>query len=355
MADGETNLVSADPLLLRDPDHENRLIGDAISLSDTDSETNLQSLNSMSPLSDSDSWGLDDSLVEPHCDYMSDHSLTTVGNSPPLQLFQLRGTSSGFTSRSHSIFSGLENAVKFDASQPKGKRIIDGEFKRPSNPAPQRKMTEGSLLGNLNSSPSKGKIVMESPREKQSGVLCKKPQSVPDYLLHPERWTKYSLEDVPETSNKKNTAVAFEFMDGLKRQRKEKVTTDFNKTGSEAFSQGSDSVAGKILFIKPSKPEMTEEDSPGNKLDVIKKREKRGEFSPVDPAQVDLAHLDYSDVKDVGDTEAWWHYKDSGELSKGRNQMATEGKEQESVVFHSGRKRSRKNIRMKLNKDSEDD
>ncbi|XP_051885007.1 protein TSSC4 [Pristis pectinata] len=357
MADGETNLVSTDLLLLRDPDHETRLFSDVISLSDTDSETNPQSLNSMSPLgeSDPDPWDLDDLLVEPQCDYMSDHSLTTVGNSPPSQLFQLRGTSSGFTSRSHNIFSGLENAVKFDASQPKDKRIIEGEFKRPPNPAPQGKLIEGSPPGCLSSSPSKRKIIMEPAKERQSSVLCKKPHSVPDYLLHPERWTKYSLEDVPETSNKKNTAVAFEFMDVLKKQRKEKFTTDFNESSTSCCNQESDSVAGKILFTKPSKPEMTEQDSPGNKLDVIKKREKKDELSPVDPGQVDLAHLDYSEVKDVEDVEAWWHDKDVGELSKDRKQMTTEEKEHESVVFHSGRKRNRKNIRMKLNKDSEDD
>ncbi|XP_078271301.1 U5 small nuclear ribonucleoprotein TSSC4 [Rhinoraja longicauda] len=351
MADRETNLVSTDLLLQRDQDHETRLFSDVISLSDSDSETNPQSLNSMSSLgeSDPDPWGLDDSLVEPQCDYTSDYSLTTVGNSPPSQLFQLRGASSGFTSRSHNIFSGLDNAVKLDASQPKDK-IIEGEFKRPPNPGPQRKLIEGSLPGSLSSSPSKRKIVMEPPRERQSSALCKKPSSVPDYLLHPERWTKYSLEDVPETSNKKNTAVAFEFMDGLKKQRKEKPTMDFNESFTSTFNQESDGVASKILFTKPSKPEMTEQDSPGSK-----KREKRGELSPVDSGQVDLVHLDYSEVKDVDGVEAWWHDKDAGELSKNRKQITMEEKEQESVVFHSGRKRNRKNIRMKLNKDREDD
>ncbi|XP_062918187.1 U5 small nuclear ribonucleoprotein TSSC4 [Mobula hypostoma] len=350
MADEETNLVSTDLLPLTDPNHETRLFNDVISIGETDSENNPQSLNSMSHVDESDPgvWELDDSLVEPQCDYVPDHSLTT-GNSPPLQLFQLRGTSSGFTSRSHRIFSGLENAVKFDASQSKDKKIIEGEFKCPPYQASQGKMTEGS--------PSERMIVTVPARAKQSTVLCKKPHSVPDFLLHPERWTKYSLEDVPEMSNKKNTAVAFEFMGVLKKRKKEKNTdmqqdliedlTDFNESSSSCFNQKSDSGVGKILFRKPSKPKVTEWDSPGKKVDVIKKREKRGELSSVE--------LALSDCSEVQDAEAWWHDKDAAELSKDRKQMTTEEKEQKSVIFHNVRKRNRKNIRMKLNKDSEDD
>uniref|UniRef100_UPI00398E7007 U5 small nuclear ribonucleoprotein TSSC4 n=1 Tax=Pristiophorus japonicus TaxID=55135 RepID=UPI00398E7007 len=368
MADGETNMVSTDLLLLKDPDHETRLPSDAVSLSDTDSETNLQSFNSLSPLSESDpdSWSPDDSPVdgvEPQCDYMSDHSLSTVGNSPPSQLFQLRGTSSGFSFRSQNIFSGLENAVKFDASQPKDNSIIDGEFKRPPNPAPQRKVTGGSPPGNQSSYPLKRKVIGEPPRGKQSNVSCKKAQSVPDYLLHPERWTKYSLEDVPETSNKKNTAVAFEFMESLKKQRKEKSTVDLDESFTSCFNQESDDVAGKILFTKPSKPagsmadcvDRTEQEGHGSKPNVVRKIAKREELNPEDPGQVDLTHLDYGEVKEVEDAKAWWHDKDTEEPDKDRKHMTTGEKMHESVVFHSGRKRNRKNIRVKLDKDSEDD
>ncbi|XP_072905370.1 U5 small nuclear ribonucleoprotein TSSC4 [Hemitrygon akajei] len=347
MVDEET---STDLLLLTDPNHETRLFNDVISIGETDSENNPQSLNSISHVDESDpgDWELDDSLVEPQCDYMSDHSLIT-GNSPPLQLFQLRGASSGFTSRSHSIFSGLENAVKLDASQSKDKKIIEGEFKHPPYQAPQEKLTEGS--------PSEKMIVMVPARARQSTVLCKKPHSVPDFLLHPERWTKYSLEDVPEMSNKKNTAVALEFMGVLKKRKKEKNTdmqqdltedlTDFNESSSSCFNQKSDSGVGKIVFRKPSKPEVTEWDSPDKKVDVIKKREKSGELSSVD--------LALSDCSEVQDAEAWWHDKDVAELSKDRKQITAEEKEQNSVIFHNVRKRNRKNIRMKLNEDSEDD
>ncbi|XP_078076625.1 U5 small nuclear ribonucleoprotein TSSC4 [Mustelus asterias] len=363
MADRETNMASTDVLLLKDPDHETRLPSDTVSLSDTDSETNLQSFNSLSPLSESDpdSWSPDDSLtdgVEPQCDYMSNHSLSTVGNSPPSQLFQLRGTSSGFSFRSQNIFSGLENVVKFDASQPRDNNIIDGEFKLPPNPAPQRKVTGESPSGKQ-SSPSKRQIAGEAPRGKQSSIPYKKAQSVPDYLLHPERWTKYSLEEVPETSSKKNTAVAFEFMDSLKKQRKEKSTMELDERVTSSFAQEFDSVSGKILFSKPSKPtssrvdgvDRTELEDHG----VVRKLAKRESLNPEDTGQVDLAHLDYGEVKEVEDLRIWGHEKDTKEPAKDGKRGTTGEMVHESVVFHSGRKRNRMNIRVKPGKDSEDD
>ncbi|XP_041054135.1 protein TSSC4 [Carcharodon carcharias] len=364
MADGETNIISTDVLLLKDLDHETRLPSDTVSLSDTDSETNLQSFNSLSPLSESDpdSWSPDDSLtdgVEPQCDYMSNHSLSTVGNSPPLQLFQLRGTSSGFSLRSQNIFNGLENVVKFDAPQPRDNSIIDGEFKLPPNPAPQRKVTGVSPPGNQSNPFSKKQVTGEPPKGKQSSNSYKKAQSVPDYLLHPERWTKYSLEDVPETSSKKNTAVAFEFMDSLKKQRKEKSAVDLDESFTSSFSQESDSVSGKILFSKPSKPtssrvddvDRTEQEGHG----VVRKLAKLAGLNPEDPGQVDLAHLDYGEIKEVEDVQTWWHEKYAEEPAKDGKQGTTGEKVHESVIFHSGRKRNRMNIRVKPGKGSEDD
>ncbi|XP_072375064.1 U5 small nuclear ribonucleoprotein TSSC4-like [Scyliorhinus torazame] len=363
MADGETNMVSTDVLLLKDPDLETRLSSDTVSLGDTDSETNLQSFNSLSPLSESDpdSWSPDDSLtdgVEPQCDYMSNHSLSTVGNSPPTQLFQLRGTSSGFSFRSQNIFSGLENVVKFDAPQSRDDILIDGEFKLPPNPAPHRKVAGESPPGKQGSS-SKRQVTGERPRGKQSSILYKKTPSVPDYLLHPERWTKYTLEDVPETSSKKNTAVALEFMDNLKKQRKEKPTMDLDESFTSSFTQESDSVSGKILFSKPLKPassrtggvDRTEQEGYG----VVRKLAKRESLNPEDPGQVDLAHLDYGEIKEVEDVRVWGLEKDTEEPAKDGKRGTTGEKVHELAVFHSGRKRNRMNIRVKPGKDSEDD
>ncbi|XP_043562050.1 protein TSSC4 [Chiloscyllium plagiosum] len=362
MSDRENNMISTDVWLLKGSDHETRISSDTESLSDsdTDSETNLQSFNSLSPLreSDADSWSADGSLtegIEPQCDYLSNHSLSVVGNRPPSQLFQLRGTSSSFSFRSQNIFSGLENVVTFDASHPRDTNLVDSESKHPPNPAPSlRKPTAGSPPGIQTTSSAKRHVIGEPPRGKQS----KKAQFVPDYLLHPERWTKYNLEEIPETSNKKNTMVAFEFMDSLNKQRNKKSKVDLDESFTSCFKQESDNVSGKILFSKPLKPtsgktdgvEMTEQEAPI----VVRKQAKKMGLNPEGPGQVDLAHLDYGEMNEVEDMKAWWHEKDAEDPVKDGKQESTGQNVHESVVFHSGRKRNRKNIRMKCGKDSED-
>ena len=42
---------------------------------------------------------------------------------------------------------------------------------------------------------------------------------VADHVKNPEKYTKYSLEDVPEVSNKSNSAAAFDFLRKLKEDK----------------------------------------------------------------------------------------------------------------------------------------
>ena len=44
---------------------------------------------------------------------------------------------------------------------------------------------------------------------------------VPDHVKNPEKYTKYSLKDVPEISNKSNSAAAFDFLQKLKNRNQE--------------------------------------------------------------------------------------------------------------------------------------
>uniref|UniRef100_A0A673TYT3 U5 small nuclear ribonucleoprotein TSSC4 n=1 Tax=Suricata suricatta TaxID=37032 RepID=A0A673TYT3_SURSU len=90
------------------------------------------------------------------------------------QPFHLRGTSSTFSWRSRNIFDFLEQLLPGDG----------GGFAGPPAPSSQPP-AEGPGRGGQSPSPPKL-------------------PPVPDYVAHPERWTKYSLENVAEASEQSN-------------------------------------------------------------------------------------------------------------------------------------------------------
>uniref|UniRef100_A0A2K5PHI1 U5 small nuclear ribonucleoprotein TSSC4 n=1 Tax=Cebus imitator TaxID=2715852 RepID=A0A2K5PHI1_CEBIM len=96
-----------------------------------------------------------------------------------VQPFHLRGMSSTFSQRSHDIFDFLEGAARQALPSVAHTSMSDsGGFKRPLVPS-GRPPVEG--LGRAHWSPASSKV-----------------PPVPDYVAHPERWTKYSLEGVTE-------------------------------------------------------------------------------------------------------------------------------------------------------------
>ncbi|XP_075994637.1 U5 small nuclear ribonucleoprotein TSSC4 [Genypterus blacodes] len=133
-------------------------------------------------------------------------------------VFSLKGGGSDFSDRSHSIFDCLDSAAKLASSALGQDNVIDGVFARPLPPVAS----------------SKGRILVSS---------CATPakKAVPDYVAHPERWTHYSLEDVAETSDRTNRAVAQEFLASLQKK----------KEGQESSSPVSCSTKEKIIFSKP--------------------------------------------------------------------------------------------------------
>uniref|UniRef100_A0A3B5MJ58 U5 small nuclear ribonucleoprotein TSSC4 n=1 Tax=Xiphophorus couchianus TaxID=32473 RepID=A0A3B5MJ58_9TELE len=94
--------------------------------------------------------------------------MTSVSPSAPAaqSSFSLSGASSGFSFRSRSIFDCLDSVEKRSVTP-----------RNQGNSAESRKTSHP---------PSTSPI----PQKKRG---------VPDYLVHPERWTRYSLEDVAES------------------------------------------------------------------------------------------------------------------------------------------------------------
>lgn len=66
-----------------------------------------------------------------------------------------------------------------------------------------------------------------------------KKRGVPDYLVHPERWTRYSLEDVPESSDQTNRMAAHHFLSSLQPERKQDSPCN---------------VQQKMVFSRPKRP-----------------------------------------------------------------------------------------------------
>ncbi|XP_035266424.1 protein TSSC4 [Anguilla anguilla] len=146
--------------------------------------------------------------------------------------FQLKGGSAGFSSRSQSIFDCLESAAKLASPGLGEDNVIDGTFLRPMPPPSHRK------------------------REEKREAAAGKPSSAagaPESPTRSPRWTKYSLEDVPEISDQKNSQVALEYIQGLQRE-KGSLAVETQEPFVPAFNQDHTSSGdSKILFSRPGR------------------------------------------------------------------------------------------------------
>ncbi|GBL76855.1 hypothetical protein AVEN_12545-1 [Araneus ventricosus] len=80
----------------------------------------------------------------------------------------------------------------------------------------------------------------------------KQKSSVPQFKLQPQKWKKYSLENIPLSSDATNTAVALQFIDEIRRHKEQPESN---------ISENSD----KIVFNKPlQKKQKTAPDSTSN-------------------------------------------------------------------------------------------
>lgn len=145
--------------------------------------------------------------------------------------FSLKGGSSSFSSRSHSIFDCLDNMAKMTSPSMGQDNVIDGVFARPVAPPPSRKTSHPP-----SASP---------PPAKKRGV--------PDYMVNPDRWTHYSLEDTAETSDQGNSRVAHQYLASLLQKKEEPV-----------MNRDSFNTEEKIIFSKPNR---VGKEQPPNKLE----------------------------------------------------------------------------------------
>ncbi|GIY87677.1 protein TSSC4 [Caerostris darwini] len=152
-------------------------------------------------------------------------------------------SSSDFASRSGNVFGNLqllekhhekwisENKVE-DVGEPNNDNLTDFEpFEKPL------------LRKHCKRKPFEKPYGRETMRQnsnffKKPFPVKQKKVAVPNFKLQPQKWTKYSLEDIPVSSDASNRAVALQFINEI-RKAKEVSMPDINEA------------AEKITFNKP--------------------------------------------------------------------------------------------------------
>lgn len=301
MAETEAGLEAEEPT------EDDTLPSDTVSLSDSDSDLSLPSgaeVQVLSPERLSGEGQEDSSPDDPPSPPMA--TLT-----PAVQPFHLLGMSSTFSQRSHSIFDCLESAARQAPRSPPQTSVSDnGSFRRPVAPPSQ---TPARSLSRVQGSTGPTRVL-----------------PVPDYVSHPERWTKYSLEDVSEASEQGNRDAALAFLSS----RRQASPTDY----APSFNQDPSSCGeGRVVFTKPVRGS---EARPERKR-VLKKGVGSGTGGE---APVQLAHLDGPEA------EEWSGHQGQPEVvvpSEAAHPEPSSG--MRAVGFHGSKKRSRDHFR---NRDS---
>ncbi|MEE6518537.1 hypothetical protein FKM82_029605 [Ascaphus truei] len=255
------------------------------------------------------------------------------GPKPPVLPFTLKGTSTNFSQRSQGIFECLKEVGTLVS--PVQNR---GRVKRPLPPRSPHEDTQETPSPLVGTPPGhRGKVQASSPHIGTAEPLLPNADTaatvslhvgtaeipvpaarLPDYLAHPERWTKYSLEDVPETTDRSNRSAALSFLGEL-RQRGEGTKAPANASALSYNQDPSSCGQGRILFTRPSK--------------AGRGSNGKGGARPGLPQSV-----------------AEW-----GEEGQEESGVAGEGEEVGTVGFHGAKKRSRKNIRAKADPGGKED
>ncbi|NXW94737.1 TSSC4 protein, partial [Alopecoenas beccarii] len=325
-------------------DYEGVLPSDTVSLSDSDSDdlglVDEAEVDTISPEEPSVDDGDHRSRETPDSSNSSQRS--------PVQPFHLRGMSSTFSLRSQSIFDCLEEAAKLSVPSMPEDNVVDGRFKRPLPPATVSSNTVPESLG----------------KQAKPMQALKITPAVPDYVAHPERWTKYSLDGVSESSDKANRAVAMEFLEGLKK-RGEEQSSAAQDSYTPYFNQDPSSCgAGRIVFTKPTKRGVdglekktsTWEDDKKHVTTDLKGKSLKKTDDSREEDKIELGHLNSASGKATEEDEC----VTAGDLNtvdklSARFSGAGEEPQVETVGFHCSKKKNRKNFRPKVDDEGEEE
>ncbi|NWR54427.1 TSSC4 protein, partial [Bucorvus abyssinicus] len=325
-------------------DYEGALPSDTVSLSDSDSDdlglADEAEVDTVSPE--------EPSVDDGNCRSGETPDSSSSSRRSPVQPFHLKGMSSTFSLRSQSIFDCLEEAAKMSVPSMPEDNVVDGRFKRPLPPT--------TVSGN---------IVPEGLGKQAKPVQAPKTSPVvPDYVAHPERWTKYSLDGVSESSDKTNRAVAMEFLAGLKK-RGEEQSSATQVSYTPYFNQDPSSCgAGRIVFTKPAKRGVDglekktsagEDDKKHMKTDLKGKSLKKTDDLREED-KVELRHLDSGSGKATEEEECMMVGGLTTECQlSARCSGAGEEPSVQTVGFHCTKKKNRKNFRPKVDDEEEEE
>ncbi|XP_008574571.1 PREDICTED: protein TSSC4 [Galeopterus variegatus] len=289
------------------------LPSDTLSISDSDSDLSLPGDVELEALSPE---GLPGEIQQ---DLGSDEPplLPTSLPTATVQPFHLRGMSSTFSQRSHDIFDCLEGVARRAPAQTSMSDC--GGFRQPVSPSSQPPM-EG--LGRGHCRPALPRV-----------------PPVPDYVAHPERWTKYSLKDVAAVTEQSNQATALAFLGSRNLATHTDYVPSFNQDPSSCGE-------GRVIFTKPAR---ASEARPERKRALRKRGEPgRGALRNLGTARgegpVELAHLAGPGSPDVEE----WSSPCGGLQEVGTHSCSPPGPPVvETVGFHGSKKRSRDHFRSK--------
>lgn len=201
--------------------------------------------------------------------------------------FQLKGQSEEFTARQNDLFNVLDvlenktsKKINHSSTESKSKKLEEAETNQSRNVTTNlnRYLEEVKQTTYVDFKKSKKSDETKSLRGKES--IFKRPEApiskclplgrVPDFRKNPQKWTKYSLNDVEEMSDRSNKAAAMSFLNELQSRKRARNNRD---TDIDSQDDQKKIIFNKTVLIKDTASYDREE---GNSVEEIE--EERASF-----------------------------------------------------------------------------